>query len=178
MKFTLATFIFAAVVTFAAHGQSARFVSDGTLVISDGAYRIRIPDISEQFDHVPTAPCVHAVQKRHKEYFVLVTTSHWTRGYPPKSGGGGCGEEGYVKWLHIVGGKVSESSERRFRSWRDNREGGIIGWHGSIFTVATDDLLEDKIAAKEKDIWQSITYAYDCRHPDMGIKEDKGTPHG
>ena len=177
MKDKLLTLILCSTLISVAHGQTARFLSDGMLVISDGARRIRIADISEPPDHVPTAPYVHVVQKRHGEYFVVVTTSRWTRGYPPKSGGGGAGEEAYVRCLHVVNGKVLESTEGRFRSWSDNREGGIDGWHGPIFTVTTDDELEDRVHANQKDIWQTITYTFDARHPEVGIKEEKGKPH-
>ena len=177
MKSKLLTLVLATTFTIAAYGETARFAGDGTLVISDGSHRIRIGDTSEPPDHCPTPPCVHAIQKRHGEYFVVITISHWTRGYPPKSGGGGCGAEAYIKWLHIVGGKISESTEGRFQSWSDNREGGIDGWRGSIFKVTTDDLLEDRLEAKEKDVWQSIAYTFDAHHPENGIKEDKGKPH-
>jgi hypothetical protein len=176
VKSTLLTLAFVA-ICFVAQGQTARFASDGTLVISDGGKRIRLKEISEQIDHCPTAPCVHAILKRHGEYFVVVTTSDWTRGYPPRGGGGGAGEEAYIHWIHIVDDKVSESTEYRFESWRDNRQGGVVGWRGSMFTVTTSDLLEDKLQAKEKDIRQEITFTFDADHPEHGIKEEKGTPH-
>ncbi len=181
MKSTLLTLVLAASLTIATYGQTARFTGsftgDGTLVIADGTHHIRIPDISEPSDHCPTAPYVHSIQKRHGDYYVVVTISHWTRGYPPRGGAGGSGEEAYIKWLHIVDGKISESTEGLFRSWGDNRDGFIDGWHDSIFKVTTNDLLEDKLKAKEKDIWQDIIYTFDARHPENGIKEEKGNPY-
>lgn len=176
MKSVLLILVLTIILPYAACGQTAHFAGDGTLVISDGARRIRLPDVSEEIDHCPTAPCVHAILKRHGDYFVVITVSNFTHGYPPRGGGGGCGVESYLKWLHITGDKISESSENLFESWRDNRQGGIDGWHGFLFKVITSDLLEDQVAADEKKEWQDITYTFDAHHPENGIKEEKGAP--
>jgi hypothetical protein len=69
------------------------------------------------------------------------------------------------------------TQEGCFRSWRDNREGGIDGWKSPIFSITTEDLLEERAASKKKDVWQTITWTFDPRHPERGLKEEKLTPH-
>jgi hypothetical protein len=116
------------------------------------------------------------VVKRKGEYFVLMTTSEWMRGYPPRGGFGGGGVEAYVTWLHVVDGKAGDTVSERYMSFHDNREGSIVGWRGSVFTVRTEDWLEDK-DPKEKVAWQTITITFDTRHPEEGIKVEKSEPH-
>jgi hypothetical protein len=161
---------------FTMPGTRAAFEADGALVIVDGTRRVRIADVSERLDHVPDAPCVHSVQTRDAEYFVVVTVSRLTNGYPPTTSAGGAGVEAYAKWLHLVGDKVSESTAALFSSWRDNREGGF-GWRESIFTVTTEDLQEGRASASDKAMWTPIAWAFDPRHPEQGLRERRGTPH-
>ena len=174
--FCLAVFL-AMSFTDSGRGQTtARITRDGSMVISDGRYRFRIADVVVPPRASISPPRVHAVLKRHGGYFVLVTTCERSRG---GTGGGycGCGEEDYLRWMHIVDKRVCEHVHFRYRSCFDNREGGIQGWKGSIFTVTTEDLLEDRLLAKETDIWQEITYTFDADHPEAGIREEKASPH-
>ena len=176
MKALLAILIF--ILPVVSYGLSASFQRDGSLLIQDGKKRILLRDISEAINCVPTAPCVHAVQKRNGEYYVVVTTSRWTRGFPPRDGAGGCGEEAYFSWLHIADDKLAESTAYTFRSWSDNREGGINGWSGSVLSLTTDDLIEEKLRANEKAVWQTITFSFDSLKPEAGIQEVKGKADG
>lgn len=159
-----------------ASGQSARFV-DRILTIKDGAKRINLGKIGGSPDEAPQKPCVHAVLKRHDEYFVVVTVSEWSRGYPSSHGMCGAGVESYLKWLHVAAGQVAETKQYRYASCVDNREGAVKGWQGPIFTVITTDELEDKVQANEKAIWQDILFTFDAHHPETGIKEEYSDPY-
>jgi hypothetical protein len=114
------------------------------------------------------------VRKVGDDYYLLVTTSAYTRGYPPKGGFGGGGQEHYLMWLHIAEGCEAERTEHRYQSFVHNREGRIEGWHGSIFTARAEGDVEEP--ADEKNTRQSITFAFDAKHPEAGIKEERGQP--
>jgi hypothetical protein len=113
MKSAFISLVMGMILTFPTHGMTAHFLKNGTLVIVDGGHRVRISNVSEGVEFVPTAPYVHAIQKRNGEYFVVLTRSEWTRGYPPRGGAGGaggCGEEACVQWLQIVDGGAGQKS--------------------------------------------------------------------
>ncbi len=164
------------ILSLVSYGQNALFEKNGALVIIDGKKRIRLNDVSEPIAQVPTAPCVHAVQKRKGEYYVVVTTSRWTRGFPPGDGAGGCGEEAHLRWFHVSGGKITRSAGYKFRSWSDNREGGIKGWSGGVLSLTTEDLMEARLRANEKAVWQTITFTFDAAKPEAGIQEVRVGP--
>src|ERR1043166_10266395 len=163
MKMMLLILALAVCVAETARAQTARFVGE-SLVISDAGRRITIPNMTVIADHAPIAPCVHAIQKRNSEYFLLVTTSSWTRGYPPRGGYCGSGVEARVDWLHIVAGKVAQADGDCYESCRRNREGHILGWRGSIFTVETED---------SEETFDTIRVTFDSRHPEAGIKTEQ-----
>src|SRR5688500_16793876 len=114
-------------LSVAANGQTARF-EKGDLVLSDGSRHIRITELSDPPGQTPRKPCVHSLKKVGSDYFVLVTTSAYTRGYPPKGGFGGGGQEYYLIWLHIADDREVERMEHRYQSFIQNREGRIEGW--------------------------------------------------
>ena len=159
--------------SLSATGQTARF-EKGDLVISDGSSRIRLAEVSDPPGHTPRKPTVHCVKKVGEDYYLLVTTSAYTRGYPPKGGFGGSGQEHYLMWLHIAGGREVERVEHRYQSFIHNREGRVEGWQESIFTVRTEGDVEEP--ADEKNTRQSITFTFDAKHPEAGIKEERGQP--
>lgn len=165
-----------ATCALSANGQTARF-RGGDLVISDGSQHIRIAEVSDPPRETPLAPHVQSVKKADGDYYVLVTTSAYTRGFPPRTGFGGGGREYYLTWLHIAKGEVLEKTEQRYQSFAQNREGRIEGWHGSIFTAKTEGDVEEE-TPDQKNARQTITFTFDAKHPEAGIKEERGEPHG
>ncbi len=151
-----------------AYAQSAHFVGE-SLVIKDGGHRIFLPDV---IDPHPIARCVHAVQKRRNDYFILISVSEWTRGYPPRDGYCGSGVESSIQWLRIRDGKIAERTNGLFESCSDNRGGGITGWQDSIFIAETTDLIENRDGPAEAPArWRDITFTFDSSRPEEGIKE-------
>jgi hypothetical protein len=76
-----------------------------------------------------------------------------------------------------VGTKVVECVDEDYESWRDNREGKLIGWRGPIFTVVTEDLLEDDEQNDAKTrVVQRTTVTFDARRPQDGLKLDRAKP--
>jgi len=165
------------VVLFAlpARAQTAHFTGRD-LVIKDSGKTIKIARFLPTVVP-PDPPCVHSVEKRDGEFFVVVTTHEWSRGSPMPRGECGAGEESYVKWLHIVNGKVKESFDGLYESCLKNRDGSVVGWNGPLFVVTTDAELPDKVQANAKDIWSTITFTFDAHHPEQGLKEEDGPPH-
>lgn len=163
-----------AVAALTANAQTARFAG-GTLVIRDGKKRVRIADVSDSPSETPLAPKVHFTKKLNGEYFVIVTTSEYTHGYPPRGGSCGGGTEAYISWLRIVDGKIIDDTRQRYASCAENRVGKIHGWHGSIFTVSGSDNMDG--AAPDAVPRPAITFTFDARHPERGVKRDSGTPH-
>jgi hypothetical protein len=173
MKLFLLFVSLVAMFAASAKGVTARF-EGGDLVISDEAKRIRIAEVCDSPDETPHKPWVHCVKKAGEDYYVLATTSAYTRGAPPKAGFGGGGEEYYLIWLHIAGGEVAEKVEHRYRSFVENREGQIEGWHGPIFTARCEGDVEEP--TDKKNTRQTITFTFDAKHPEEGIKEERGQP--
>jgi len=157
-------------LTIAISAQTASFSKDGSLVIKEGNKRILLNNISQEIRHVPRSPCVHAIQKRKGDYYLLITTSQFTRGFPPRSGAGGNGEEFYLRWLHVAEGKIGQSTEHKINSWSDNCHGAVIGWSGSVFSAISDNLMEGKLHATGEAIWQTNTFSFNSNKPEDGIK--------
>ena len=158
----------ASALVLTVNAQTARFVGD-SLVIADGKQRIRLTEVPGA-DSI--ARCVHAVQKRDGEYFVLIGAREWSRGYPPRGGYCGAGEEAYVEWLRVRDGKIAERTMALFGSCLDNRDGSVSGWRGSVLTVETSDLVEDRNApANRPAVWREITFTFDASRPAEGIKQ-------
>ena len=168
VKTTLLTSVLALFIRSAVSAQTARFMGE-SLVIADGQRRIRLVDVIEPH---PIARCVHAVQKRHGEYFVLISASEWSRGYPPRGGNCGCGVEAYIEWLHVRDGRITERTKGLFESCFDNRGGSVTGWRGTILTAETVDLVENRNGpANTPAVWRTITFTFDSAHPNEGIKQ-------
>lgn len=155
------------VLAFSAEAQTGRFVGKN-LVIKDGNTSIKIPIVSDSVVP-PEAPYVHAVLKRHGEYFVVITTHEWSHGAPADHGECGAGVESYVKWLHIVDGKVTQNTSGCYESCLENRDGEVTGWRGSLFIITTEGYLEN-----DTNTLRTITFTFDAHHPEQGVKEDHG----
>lgn len=89
------------VVPSPSYALLARFV-DTSLVISNGAERIRLPDITGR---TVISRVVHAVVKQQGDYFVVFTVRAPTG--RPSNGYCGAGIDSSVEWLRIHDGKVS-----------------------------------------------------------------------
>ena len=153
----------------AAGAQTAQFVGE-TLVISDGSHRIRLLEVIQPHS---IARCIHAVQKRKKDYFVLFGATEWSRGYPPRNGNCGSGLESHITWLHVREGKVLDRKEALYESCITNRQGWVLGWHGSIFTIESEDLVEDSVRAGKAAVWRNIKWSFDIRRPEAAFTEEQ-----
>jgi hypothetical protein len=169
VKRTISILLLAFALALTASAQTARFVGE-SLVISDGGHRIRLPDIIQQH---PIARCVHAVRKRQADYYVLFGASEWSRGYPPRNGNCGAGVESHITWLHVRDGKVLDRKVALYESCFTNRDGWALGWHGSLFTVETEDLVEDSARADKAAVWQTLKWTFDVRRPDAAFTEEQ-----
>ena len=160
-----------------ATGQTAHFSGD-CLVISDAKQRFKLPGVGYDAneDDPPTPPKVHAIKKLHGEYFVVISTSSWSRGGRMSHGAGATGIESYIEWLHIADGKIKDRKGFLYESWRHNRSGNGFRWQGSILSIQTDAEIPERIAAKEEDSWETITFTFDAFHPEDGIKEEHSKP--
>ena len=165
---TLSILCLAFMFAVSVRAQTAKFIGE-SLVITDGLRRVQLADVIEPH---PIARCVHAVQKRHGEYFVLISAREWSRGYPPRGGRCGCGVESYIEWLHIRDGKIAERTKGLFESCFDNRDGKVTGWRGTILTAETTDLVENRDGpANAPARWRDIIFTFDAEHPEEGIRE-------
>ncbi len=155
-------------LSFSANAQTAKF-SGTSLIISDGQKRIQLHDIiaADAF-----ARCVHAVQKRNGDYFLLTTVGEWSRGAPPRNGFCGAGRENYLEWFQVHDGKITTHTKVLYASCFDNRDGRIIGWRDKIFTAQVDYYLEHSDQKTSEYGWK-ITYTFDANKPEAGIKEVK-----
>ena len=169
MKQTLVILLIAFAMALAAGAQTAQFAGE-TLVISDGSHRIRLPEVIQPHS---IARCVHAVQKRQRDYFVLFGATEWSRGDPPRNGNCGSGVESHITWLHVREGKVLDRKEALYVSCITNRQGWALGWHGSIFTIETEDLVEDSVRAGKAAVWRSLKWSFDIRRPEAGFVEEQ-----
>lgn len=168
VKTTLCILCSISMLALTASAQTARFVGE-SLVITDGQRRIRLSDVIGPH---PIARCVHAVQKGHREYFVLISARMWSRGYPPRSGYCGAGVESYIEWLQVRDGKIAKRAKGLVKSCFDNRDGGITGWRGTIFTAETTDLVENRDGPADAPArWRDITFTFDAAHPQKGINQ-------
>lgn len=153
-----------------ARAQSAHFAGT-SLVIVEGDHRIRLPNLIQQD---ATGCYVHAVRKRGVDYFVLYAAKEWTKGRPYPKGNCGAGIESHVTWLHVRGGKIVERNRALYQSCVDNRDGYALGWHGPLFTVETEDLVEGSVTPDAKTArWRQLKWTFDVRHPEAGFAEEE-----
>ena len=167
MKTTLHASVLATALSCAASAQTARFVGE-SLVIADGPRRIRLPPVIKPH---PIARCVHAVQKRSGEYFILIGGSEWSRGYPPRGGLCGSGVEEYIEWLHVRNGKIIETQKGLYLSCWDGRSGVPPAWQDGQLRWGVVYVWIDEGAGHA----EQISWTYDPRAPRKGIQEQKKT---
>ena len=151
----------------ACHALSARFVGE-SLVISDDARRVRLPDLIEPYSEYHV---VHAVLKRAGDYFVVVGISELSRGYPPKGGECGAGIESHIDWLRIHDGKIVERQSGLYESCFQNRFGYSIEWQNGVLHWSTEGQRRVEDSGHTTFIPMSYSWTFDPAHPDKGIEE-------
>jgi hypothetical protein len=147
--------------------QTAHF-SGASLVVLDGAHRIRLPGIiSPHSEH----RIVHAVQRRGSDYYIVIGVSEWSRGYPPHSGYCGAGIESHIDWLHVRDGKVVKRQSGLYESCLINRGDYWIEWKDGILCWNSKGLRHDDDANPPKFVWVNYTWKFDPARPEKGIEE-------
>lgn len=171
MKSALPTLLLVIALTLTAQAQTAKFVT-GALVLTDGKQTIRIPDVTDAPKECPKPAKVYSVVKSGADYYVLVTTSVYTRGFPPHGGPCGGGVELSIICLHIVDGKEADRTVGLYESCHKDRKGKVLGFKGAIFTVTSKGPPSGDDPASQAADSETITFTYDSKSPADGIKEE------
>jgi hypothetical protein len=157
-----------AFISAAAQAISADF-NGPDLVVRSGTTTFRLYNIADDHAFFTT---VHADTKRGPDFYLVIGSSHLTRGWPPKGGNCGCGIESFILWLHVRDGKVINTQEGVYESCRSNRDGWTLGWK--------DGKLKWSTAGWKRSTDPStpatavfLNWSYDPKHPDKGISEDE-----
>jgi hypothetical protein len=156
-----------AVASATCRAQQARFVGE-SLVITDGARRIRLAEVIEPH---PEYRVVHSVQKRGADYFVVIGVSEWTRGYPPRDGNCGGGIESHIDWLHVRDSEIVERKSGLYESCRINREGYTIAWRRGLLHWTSQGARSAEVDGRTVIIPVKYTWTFDPAHPENGIEE-------
>ena len=145
----------------------AHFVGT-SLTISDGKYRVVIP---EQIDPYAFFKTIHATHRRGNVFYVLFGTSEMSRGWPPKNGYCGAGIESFIKWLKIQDGKIVEEKEGRYESCFQNRDGWSINWiDGKLVWISTGTREREVLGQRDYEL-VDFTWTFDPQNPEKGIEE-------
>jgi hypothetical protein len=152
--------------------QTAHFAGQ-SLVISDGARRDTVAGVIAS---QPIASIVHAVRRQGAEYFIVIGARTWSRGFSSERGQCGSGTESYIEWLRVSGRLIVQRAQALYQSCWDNRDGWAIGWHGHLFTIETEDLVEEPRRPDDPARWRQLKWTFDVEHPDAGFKEEHRTP--
>lgn len=161
------------ILCFAMGGAPALATSasfDGPdLVVSSGKATFRLSGIADEHAFFTT---VHAATRKGRDYYFVVGSSEFTRGWPPRGGNCGCGTEAFIRWLHVRDGKVIETQEGLYESCRSNRGGWDLGWKdGRLIWSASAWRRSADTSTPSAEIF--LTWSYDPQHPERGIAEEE-----
>ncbi len=169
MRYAFLGVAFALAIAGPVLGQpKVQFVGTSIILTDQG----RRTELREMIDSHSFHETLHAVHRRGNNYFIVYGSSEMSRGWPPKNGHCGAGIESFIRWLHIVDGKVVSSQEGLYESCFRNRDGWSIAWVNHKLTWSTGGLRQRE---GQQPSFEAIDlkWTYDPAHPELGLSESQ-----